>query len=40
MIIKLELYGASRDFGSKDHLEFYIKEKLKSKTLEKKLLII
>ena len=26
MKIKLELYGASRDFSSKDHLEFEIKD--------------
>ena len=40
MKIKLELYGASRDFSSKDHLEFDLKKKLKSKILEMKLLII
>ena len=27
MKIKLELFGASRDFGDKDHLEFEIEEK-------------
>jgi len=27
MKIKLELYGASRDFSNKDHLEFSLKEK-------------
>ena len=38
MIIKLELYGASRDFGNKDHLEFYIKEKIKIKDFRKKII--
>ena len=27
MKIKLELYGASREFSDKDYLEFYLKEK-------------
>ena len=27
MKIKLELYGASREFSEKDYLEFYLKEK-------------
>ncbi len=27
MKIKLELYGASRDFSEKDHIEFNLKEK-------------
>jgi hypothetical protein len=38
MIIKLELYGASRDFGSKDHLEFYIKEKIEIKDFRKEII--
>ena len=38
MIIKLELYGASRDFGNKDHLEFYIKEKIKIKDFRKEII--
>ena len=31
MKIKLELYGASRDFSSKDHLEFDLKKKIEIK---------
>ena len=31
MKIKLELFGASRDFSNKDHLEFNIKEQLEIK---------
>ena len=31
MKIKLELFGASRDFSSKGHLEFDIKEKIEIK---------
>ena len=27
MKIKIELYGASREFSDKDYLEFYLKEK-------------
>ena len=38
MIIKLELYGASRDFSSKDHLEFYIKEKIEIKDFRKEII--
>ena len=37
MKIKLELYGASRDFSSKDHLEFEIKEKTEIKDFRKEL---
>ena len=33
MKIKLELFGASRDFSNKDHLEFNIKEKNEIKDL-------
>ena len=29
MKIKLELFGASREFSNKDYLEFEIKEKIK-----------
>ena len=36
MKIKLELFGASRDFSSKDHLEFDIKEKIEIKDFRKK----
>ena len=36
MKIKLELFGASRDFSNKDYLEFNVKEKLKLKILELK----
>ena len=32
MKIKLELFGASRDFSKKEYLEFNIKEKIKIKT--------
>ena len=38
MKIKLELFGASRDFSSKDHLEFDIKEKIEIKDFRKKLI--
>ena len=38
MKIKLELFGASRDFCSKDHLEFDIKEKIEIKDFRKKLI--
>jgi len=38
MKIKLELYGASRDFSSKDHLEFYIKEKIEIKDFRKEII--
>ena len=31
MKIKLELFGASREFSNKDHLEFDIKEKIEIK---------
>ena len=36
MKIKLELFGASRDFSNKDHLEFNIKEKIEIKEFRKK----
>ena len=35
MKIKLELFGASRDFSLKDHLEFDIKEKIEIKDFRK-----
>jgi len=38
MIIKLELYGASRDFSTKDHLEFKIKEKIEIKDFRKEII--
>jgi molybdopterin synthase sulfur carrier subunit len=38
MKIKLELFGASRDFSSKDHLEFDINEKIEIRDLRKKLI--
>jgi molybdopterin synthase sulfur carrier subunit len=38
MKIKLELFGASRDFSSEDHLEFDIKEKIEIKDFRKKII--
>ena len=38
MKIKLELFGASRDFSSKNHLDFDIKEKIEIKDLRKKII--
>ena len=38
MKIKLELYGASRDFSNKDYLEFYIKENIEIKDFRKKII--
>jgi molybdopterin synthase sulfur carrier subunit len=38
MIIKLELFGASRDFSNKDHLEFDIKEKIEIKDFKKEIM--
>jgi molybdopterin converting factor small subunit len=35
MKIKLELFGASRDFSRKDYLEFDIKEKIEIKDFRK-----
>jgi molybdopterin converting factor small subunit len=35
MKIKLELFGASREFSNKDHLEFDIKEKIEIKDYRK-----
>ena len=38
MRIKLELFGVSRDFSDKDHLEFNIKEKIEIKELRKEII--
>ena len=38
MKIKLELFGASRDFGNKDHLEFDIKGQLEIKDFRKEVI--
>ena len=38
MKIKLELFGASREFSNKDHLEFEIKEKIKINDFRKELI--
>tara|TARA_B100000795_G_C22632714_1_gene373231 strand:- start:441 stop:710 length:270 start_codon:yes stop_codon:yes gene_type:complete len=38
MIIKLELYGASRDFSTEDHLEFNIKEIIEIKDFRKEII--
>ena len=38
MIIKLELFGASRDFSNKHYLEFNIKEELKIKDFRKEII--
>jgi len=38
MKIKLELFGASRDFGEKDYLEFNLKEKSSIKDLRQEIL--
>jgi molybdopterin converting factor small subunit len=38
MKIKLELFGASRDFSNKDYLEFNIKEKIEIKDLRKEII--
>ena len=38
MKITLELFGASRDFSSKDYLEFIIKDQLKVKDLRKEII--
>jgi molybdopterin synthase sulfur carrier subunit len=39
MKIKLELFGASRDFSNKDFLEFDIKEKIEIKILKKMIIL-
>ena len=38
MKIRLELFGASRDFSNKDHLEFNIKEKIEIKDFRKEII--
>jgi len=38
MKIKLELFGASRDFSDKDHLEFNIKEQLEVKDFREEII--
>ena len=38
MKIKLELFGASRDFSNKDHIEFQIKKKIEIKNFRKELI--
>ena len=38
MRIKLELFGASRDFSNKDHLEFNIKGQLEIKDFRKEII--
>ena len=38
MKIKLELFGASRDFSDKDHLEFNIREIMKIKDFRKEII--
>ena len=38
MKIKLELFGASRDFSNKDYLEFDINEQLEIKDFRKKII--
>ena len=38
MNIKLELFGASREFSNKDHLEFEVKEKIEIKDFRKELI--
>ena len=38
MKIKLELYGASRDFSNKNHLEFNIKEQIEIKDFRKEII--
>jgi len=39
MKVKLELFGASRDFSNKDYLEFNIKEKIEIKDLRREIII-
>ena len=38
MKVKLELFGASRDFSNKDYLEFNIKEKISIKDFRKEII--
>ena len=39
MKIKLELFGASREFSNKDYLEFNFKEKISIKDFRKEIII-
>jgi len=38
MIIKLELFGASREFSNKNHLVFNVKEKISIKDFKKEII--
>ena len=38
MKIKLELFGATRDFSNKGHLEFHIEKKIEIKDLRKEII--
>ena len=38
MIIKLELFGASRDFSQKDFIEFNLKKKISIKDFRKEII--
>jgi molybdopterin converting factor small subunit len=38
MKVKLELFGASREFSNKDHLEFNLEEKISIKNFRKKII--
>jgi molybdopterin synthase sulfur carrier subunit len=38
MKVKLELFGASREFSSKDHLEFNLKKKISIKDFRKEII--
>ena len=38
MKIKVEVFGASRDFSNKDHLEFNVKEQIKIKDFRKEII--
>ena len=38
MKVKLELFGASREFSNKDHLEFILKEKISIKDFRKEII--
>ena len=38
MKIKLELFGASREFSNKDHIEFNLKQKISIKNFRKEII--
>ena len=38
MKVKLELFGASREFSNKDHLEFNLKKKISIKDFRKEII--